>query len=179
MTADDLETSDSSVRLIEPNIERDAALGVEWLEGSEGRHTLQLMGVADKDNKPTTFEKEKQRVDGFIHGKDQLNWMIEYKGKVIGGIWVDLKATSYIPSPHVSIMLGDRNVRGKGVGQVALKAVIKYLRQLGVTELYARHLTHNTASEALLQKLEFKQFGTTYSDEDTLEWQNVRLAITV
>ena len=50
-----LHTINPSVLLIEPNLERDAPLGVEWINCPEGHNTLRLMGVADKDNKTTNF----------------------------------------------------------------------------------------------------------------------------
>ena len=61
-----LETANPNVRLVEPELERDAQLGIQWLHGDTGRKTLQLMGVSDKDNKATTLEQEKQRVIEFI-----------------------------------------------------------------------------------------------------------------
>jgi len=67
-----LETNSPDVQLVVPDIERDAALGVEWLEGELGRATLTSMGVADKDNKPTTLEYERERIRDFIERDDQL-----------------------------------------------------------------------------------------------------------
>ena len=61
-----LETDNPSVHLVEPELERDAQLGVQWLHGDIGRNTLQLMGVSDDDNIATTLEQEKQRVADFI-----------------------------------------------------------------------------------------------------------------
>jgi hypothetical protein len=86
MKAVPLVTSDPLLRLVEPDIERDAALGVKWLAGNNGRNTLRLMGVNDADNKPSSLEKEKARVNGFITKQDQLNWMMEYDGKIVGSI---------------------------------------------------------------------------------------------
>lgn len=39
-----LETNNPHLKLIEPDIERDAANGIKWLEGDMGRTTLRLMG---------------------------------------------------------------------------------------------------------------------------------------
>ncbi|HCZ28323.1 TPA: hypothetical protein DHU97_01110, partial [Candidatus Saccharibacteria bacterium] len=65
-TTENLQTDNPDVFLVEPNIERDAALGVQWLEGELGRATLTSMGVADQDNEPTTMEQERKRVKDFI-----------------------------------------------------------------------------------------------------------------
>jgi hypothetical protein len=96
-----LETDNPSVHLVEPKLARDSQLGVQWLHGDIGRNTLQLMGVSDEDNQPTTLQQEKQRVAEFIERPDQLNWMIEYQGQVVGSIWVDLESKARVPSPAI------------------------------------------------------------------------------
>lgn len=168
-----METNNPDVRLVEPNIERDAPLGVKWLEGDLGRSTLMLMGVADKDNKPSNLEAEKERVKDFIEKDNQLNWMIEYKGQVVGSVWADLEPTEYLLSPSVHIMIGDPNMRGKGVGITSIEAVVEYLENQGNEKIYSRHLLINTASKAMLHKLDFKDLEKPYTDKDGLEWQNV------
>lgn len=168
-----LETNNPNVHLVEPELERDAQLGVQWLHGDIGRNTLQLMGVSDEENKPTTLEQEKQRVAEFIEKPDQLNWMIEYEGKVVGSIWVDLEQKDSVPSPAIHIMIGDPSVRGKGIGFSATSKVVEYLEELGNKSIYSRHLTKNTGARSLLDTLGFKNAGEPYSDDDGLEWQNV------
>lgn len=44
------------------------------------------MGVPDKDNKATDISYERERVKDFIERDDQLNWMIDYQGKVVGSL---------------------------------------------------------------------------------------------
>jgi len=168
-----LETSRSDVRLIEPDIERDALLGVLWLEGESGRSTLALMGVADKDNKPTTLQQEKCRVRGFIENDNQLNWMISYENEVVGSIWVDLESTKHLQSPSLHIMIGSPEARGKGVGMAAVTAVVKHLQAQGYPQVYSRYLTSNKGSRGLLSKLGFREFDSPYEDEDNLVFQNV------
>lgn len=169
-----LETTNPSVHLVEPELERDAQLGVQWLHGDIGRNTLQLMGVSDQDNKPTTLEKEKQRVTEFIEKPDQLNWMIEYDRQVVGSIWVDLEPKDSVPSPAIHIMIGDPSVRGKGVGFSAVSKVAEYLKEQGNESIYSRHLTKNNGARTLLGTLGFKNMGEPYTDEYDLEWQNVK-----
>ena len=168
-----LETDNPGVHIVEPELERDAQLGVQWLHGDIGRNTLQLMGVSDDDNNATTLEQEKQRVADFIEKPDQLNWMIEYQGQVVGSIWVDLKPKDHVPSPAMHIMIGDPSVRGKGVGFSATSKIVEYLEEQGNKSIYSRHLTKNTSAKSLLDALSFKDMGEPYSDTDGLEWQNV------
>ena len=172
-----LETNNPSVHLIEPELERDAQLSVQWLHGDIGRNTLQLMGVSEEDNKPTTLEQEKQRVTEFIENPDHLNWMIEYNGKVVGSIWVDLEPKDSVPSPAIHIMIGDLSVRGKGVGFSATSKVAGYLEEQGNKSIYSRHLTKNNGARSLLETLGFKDMDEPYIDQDGLEWQNVQKQI--
>ena len=169
-----METDNPAVRLLKPDIERDAPLGVEWLRGDIGRNTLQLMGVSPEQNEPTILEQETQRVAGFIERQDQLNWMIEHDGRVVGTIWVDLEPTESVPAPAIHIMIGDSNVRGKGVGTSATARVVEYLEKQGNENIYSRYLTKNHIAKSLLGRLGFELYNEPYSDKDGLEWQNVK-----
>lgn len=172
-TTENKPTSNPDVVLVQPDVERDAALGVQWLEGELGRATLTSMGVADKDNKPTTLEHERERVRDFIEKQDQLNWMIEYQGKVVGSVWADLRQVGNVPPPAMHIMIGDPNVRGKGIGYAATSKVTEHLKDQGFKSIYSRHLTKNGGASGLLQSLGFTELGEPYTDDDGLEWQNV------
>lgn len=173
MKAPQLETTNPAVELVAPEIERDAALGIQWLQGEVGHSTLALMGVADKDNKPPTIEAERERVQGFIEGKDQLNWMIQYEGKVVGSVWADLTAKEGLPAPSVHVMIGDPAMRGKGLGFTTVSRVLNYLGSQGHKTIYSRHLTKNSGAKALLDSLGFRELNNPHVDSDGLEWQDV------
>lgn len=177
MKAPELITNNSNIRLVEPHIERDAALGVQWLEGEIGRSTLSLMGVAEKDNQPSSLDKERERVKGFIENDNQLNWMIQLDEKVVGTIWVDLKPTKEVLAPAVHIMIGDPESRGRGIGAASMSAVIGYLEQQGEEKIYSRVLAKNTVASKLLSDNGFQPLGDTYTDSDDLQWQNVVLNV--
>jgi RimJ/RimL family protein N-acetyltransferase len=173
-----LNTQNIDINLVPPNIERDAPLGVDWLSGNTGRDTLKLMGVTDEYNKPSTLEEEKDRVKGFIDNTNQLNWMIQFKGNIVGSVWVDLKDSEYLPSPSVHIMIGDQSSRGNGVGTSSCKAVIEYLKnEKDYKKIYSRYLLLNSGSERLLTNLGFEKLGNIYADSDGLEWQNALLQL--
>jgi len=166
--------TDSAVKLIQPKIVRDAPLGVYWMADPHGRNTLRMMGVPDVNNSATTLAEETIRMRGFLEGNNQYNWMIEMDGRVIGTIWTDLMPTHGQQAPALSIMLGDPTVRGGGIGYLASLTVIEYLRSIGHTRVYSRHLIENRASAKLLQKLHFINDQEPYvDDEDGLNWQNV------
>jgi RimJ/RimL family protein N-acetyltransferase len=175
MKAPQLQTINTNILLVEPDIERDAQLGQQWLEGELGRNTLKLMGVADKHNQATTLGQEKERVRDFIKNADQLNWMIQLDHKVVGSIWVDLKSKDKVPAPGLHIMIGDPIARSKGVGSASAMAVIDYLKQQAETAVYSRTLVNNTAAKKFLKSIGFVPEGEPYTDEDGLEWQNAAL----
>lgn len=161
------------VKLVEPNVERDAPLSLSWLQGEAGKRTLQLMGVPEDDIKEPTLEQEQNRLHGFLTNKNQLNWMIEYDGAIVGSVWVDLKINHDVPAPSVHIMLGDPRVRGKGVGIAAISAVLRYLESQGNETVYSRHLVTNDQAQKLLNDLGFKTVGTPYTDQYDHTWQSV------
>lgn len=169
-----LETDNPDIQLVVPDIERDATLSVKWLQGELGRATLTSMGVADKDNKPTTLDRERERIREFIKRDDQLNWMIEHQGKVVGSIWVDLVQAENLPAPAIHIMIGNPEMRGKGVGYAATSKVIEHLlHERKAKNIYSRHLTKNNVASNLLGSLGFEKLGEPYTDENDLEFQNM------
>ncbi len=158
-----------------PNIESDPAVSVKWLDGETGRQTLRLMGNTEANNQPSTLKAERQRVREFITSSDQRTWSLRYQGKTVGAIWVDLKPTKYLKAPAIHIMIGDPNVRGQGIGQATIQAVIELLEQEGeYRQLHSRHLTENAGSARLLAKVGFTNDGDEYQDVDGLAFQNVR-----
>jgi GNAT superfamily N-acetyltransferase len=171
----ELSTSMSELVLVRPNVERDAALGVKWLEGEEGRTTLLLMGNTDRENKPSTIAEEEQRVRGFITSEIQETWMILHDGAVVGAIWLDLEGTEYLAAPSIHIMIGHPDIRGKGFGFAAMEALIKNFEKRDHKEyLYSRHLLANEAVTKLFLKVGFIDHEGSYQDSDGLSWQNVR-----
>lgn len=175
MKAPQIETENVAVKLIEPDIERDAKLGVQWLNGELGRVTMQSMGNSDESLEtilPTTLELEVERVKNFINGENQLNWMIEHQGKVVGSVWVDLDDSDHLPSPSVHIMIGDPAMRGKGIGTSAMGAVLSHLEEQGYETVYSRHLTTNEGADKLLKIFGFTDVGNPYTSE-SLEFQNL------
>lgn len=66
-----LDTPESSIRLVRPVVERDASLSFQWLAGEHGRATLLLMGVPAGLIEPPTLVRENARISNFIHRDDQ------------------------------------------------------------------------------------------------------------
>jgi RimJ/RimL family protein N-acetyltransferase len=171
----ELKTKVPDLELLTPDVERDAPVAVKWLEGDVGRTTLKLMGNTDAENKPSSIEEERARVQGFLDSKNTLNWTISFRGKPVGAVWVDLEPTEYLEAPAVHIMIGDPDTRGHGVGQNSLQTVTDYLRQTGYHDVYSRHLIANEAAAHSLARIGFENHGKNYSDENGLNWQNMHM----
>ncbi len=101
--------------------------------------------------------------------------MIRFDDKIVGSIWVDLRAIEEVSAPAVHIMVGDSSARGQGVGSASISAVIDYLRKQGDEAIYSRSLIKNTVAAKLLEENGFWPLGDTYTDSDGLEWQNAKL----
>jgi RimJ/RimL family protein N-acetyltransferase len=175
MFVGELATGDSSVRLVEPDVGRDASLGLQWLAGEAGRETLRLMGVTDANNHPSTLEQERQRIQDFIDKSDQLNWMIAKDEQVIGPIWVELRPIEYLNAPSMHIMIGEPSARGQGTGGQAFRAVANYLEcERHESVIYTRHLLDNIGSAKLAAASGFQEDGALYEDANGLRWQNMK-----
>src|SRR6266498_2431670 len=154
----------SNFRLVKPDFSRDALLSVKWLKEDSGRDTLRLMGVPDKDIVEPTLEGERERIQSFLDREDQLNWMIEVDGHVVGAIWVDLERQGSVKAPAIHIMIGDPSARGQGVGSQAMQLAINYLFQQGYSTVYTRHRVGNTPVEKMSARLGFVPDGDPYMD---------------
>lgn len=171
-----LETQILGLELVQPDVERDAPISVQWLDGDIGRNTLRLMGNTDKRNQPSTLEEEKKRVQDFIESKSQLTWMIKFQEKIVGTVWINLESSDYLPGPSIHIMIGDPSSRGHGVGLNTIKTVVEHLKSGGNYEiLYSRHLVTNEVADNLLRDVGFENLGEEYKDSDGLGWQNEQL----
>jgi RimJ/RimL family protein N-acetyltransferase len=99
-----------------------------------------------------------------------------YRDVPVGAIWVALLPTEYLLAPSLHIMIGDAQMRGKGLGSAACVAVVNVLSE-EYREVYTRYLLSNEGSEKLMRSLGFKSFGSAYRDKDGLSWQNLSLKI--
>jgi RimJ/RimL family protein N-acetyltransferase len=173
MFAGPLGTSDPSTRLVQPVVDRDAPLSLQWLNGPHGRPTLLMMGVPADRIEAATLEQEASRIAGFIARDDQYNWMIEADGTVVGSIWVDLRPSPVLGAPAVSYMIGAPEARRRGTARRSLLAVTQFLVREGADQVFARALVINDASARLLTGAGFVQLAAPYVDpEDGLRWQN-------
>ncbi|MEP7204856.1 MAG: GNAT family N-acetyltransferase [Candidatus Saccharibacteria bacterium] len=177
----DIMTKIAGLSLVAPDTERDAPFALDWFTSDFGTETLLSMGNPEAKIKPSTIESEKAIIDQFVKlekAKKQLTWMIRYRNKTIGAGWIELVDSEAVRSPSIHIMIGDKNLRGRGIGKSITKALIEYAdHSLGAPPIYSRHLVSNKPAEALLKSLGFTNDGDSYIDGDRLEWQNLHLMV--
>lgn len=168
-----------NIKLVKPNIERDAPFALGWFKSDYGKQTLLLMGNAENEIKPATLNSEKKTLQKFIElekSNEQLTWMIQADNKTIGSVWIELKDTEFVKSPAVHMMIGDPEYRGKGIGKAIMFEMIKYAKEkLKSSVIYSRHLVSNKPVTALLDSFSFIDDGKSYIDSNNLEWQNIKL----
>jgi RimJ/RimL family protein N-acetyltransferase len=164
------------IKLVKPDVERDVPLGMRWMAGEMGKQTMRLMGAVIDDDFGPNEQDEIERYNEFLSKQDELNWMIEYKGKIIGTVWADLVYKYEVKPPSVHIMIGDVSARGKGVGTMAEAAVMNYLFEQGHKTIHSRALVKNArVMHIAIDKLGYKKDGDEYTDEEGLAWQNLIL----
>jgi len=69
-----------------------------------------------------------------------------------------------LPGPDIGFAFVPE-ARGQGYALEAARAVVEHARALGIARLLAIVSPHNTASSRLLEKLGFRQQGTTQADK--------------
>lgn len=176
-----LPTVHQSLELVPPDPERDTPFAMQWFTGNAGKQTLLLMGNPEHTITPTSYEKEYGILSSFVEmerSDEQLTWMMCMDDKTIGAIWVELKDSEYLAAPAISVMIGNPEYRGRGLGKIAMNSVIDFLKQnRDFSVLYARRLVNNTGSAALLDSLGFVPEGEVYTDTDNLTFQNFQLSL--
>lgn len=165
------------VRLVDINVERDAPMGVKWLNGIHGVETFRLMGNVIADDWQTNIDEQREVLAGIINDSKGLSFMVEADGKIVGIVETHPDSTPELPGPSIHIMLGDHNARGRGIGYASQLQQIDKLKQLGYKKLYSRAQTINVGSNNLLTKLGFEKYGEIYVTAEGLKYQNYILFI--
>lgn len=164
----------NDIELIEIDTKRDAPLTMSWINAPGGLEMLRLMGMIVPDNFKTSLEQETKTLQTIIDDQNEIAWMIELDGQVVGILEVHTVPFEGLPEPNISIIIGDASIRGRGVGTDSMNIAIQKVSSLGYRQIYARVLTHNKASLRMLNKLGFENLNKPYTDKDDLNWQNIK-----
>ncbi len=176
-----MKSNRDDVQLIVPDVERDAVFALGWFDRPEGKQTLLSMGNAEHEISAPTIDGEKETIRQFIQLESddkQITRMISVDNKTIGAVWVELYHNHSVQPPSVHIIIGNPEYRGKGIGASVMKSAIDYANKvLGYQTIYSRHLVSNQAIVAVNNTLGFENDGVSYTDENGLTWQNVKLEL--
>lgn len=174
-----MQTNDSSILLLPPDINRDVPFALSWFQGPEGRATLLSMGNAEHEIEPSTLESETAILREFIdleHEGKQITRMIIVNQKTIGVVWIELLENHDVQPPSIHIMIGNPDYRGKGIGKSVMHAAINYVRNaLNLNTIYSRHLANNEAVATLNKSLGFEKDDLPYTDNNGLVWQSIKI----
>jgi len=165
---------------MKPVPDRDSVFALSWFDSENGRDTLLKMGNTPNEISAPTLEGERATIEEFlnleIEGK-QKTWMLRYGEVTIGAAWIDLVENHGVKAPSAHLMIGDPLYRGRGIGKVVMSTMMTYLQETGHSTVYSRHLASNKAVIGLNNSLGFVLDGQAYTDENGLEWQNVKISL--
>lgn len=167
-----------NAELLQPNIERDASFALSWFTRPEGKDTLLRMGNAEHEIPEPNLEAETDRIKEFIQleaENKQITRMISVDGVTIGAVWLELIETRGVKPPSLHIMIGNPDYRGMGIGKKVMLEAIEMAKNMGYKVIYTRHLTYNTEIKKLNDSLGFVDDGESYTDDNGLIWQHIKL----
>ncbi len=178
----DIKSSLDNLMFVKPNPIEHASVTLSWFESAHGHETLLLMGNAEHEIDTPSLHSETEILKNLIlleEKNEQITWMINFEGNLIGVIWIELLENHTVKSPSVHLMIGDKQYRGKGIGKASMQSLIVYIKDNNVSTgyIYSRHLKSNAAVAKMNQGLGFEDDGESYIDDNGLEWQNTRLSI--
>lgn len=176
-----LHTSSAHLTMIDPIPLLHAPVTLSWFESEYGKETLLLMGNAEHEIITPTLDSEMKILEEFIDlrkANKQLTWMLQFKQEIVGVAWIELTENHDVRPPSIHLMIGNKDYRGKGIGKTTMLALIQYIKDnIKTPEIYSRHLKSNTVVANMNQRLGFTNEGASYTDDNGLEWQNVKLAV--
>ena len=110
--------------------------------------------------KPSSFKEFKIDVIKKINTKNSIFFaIIDKKKKHVGNIFVHNINVSK-NSAFIGILIGEKSYRGKGIGEEAIKKVIKYLyKYYNIYNLYLGVDRRNLAAIKLYKKIGFTEFS--------------------
>ncbi|HLQ15048.1 MAG TPA: GNAT family protein [Candidatus Eisenbacteria bacterium] len=156
------------VRLRPPRPE-DAAVMLTWFEDME---VTQFLFIRN----PPSIEMENEWLDRMARSPDEVVWVIEYKGQVVGTTaihqidWKNGFGTT-------GTVIGDKSVWGKGLGRELMQLRTRYaFTHLPLRKLKSGYLEGNVASARAQKAAGNREVGRWHLDRFVDgEWRDVVL----
>lgn len=126
------------------------AQALAWYQDEE------LVWLVDGVRAPYTMEKL-ERMYAFLNGKGELYW-IEY---LQDGEWRAIGDVAWWPE-DLPMVIGEKDLRGKGIGRRVLDALAGRAKALGLEKLRVQEIYHyNAASRRCYEAAGFRVCGET------------------
>ena len=136
----------------------------------KSREFVRMCGGDTRNMKPLTREQ----MEGWHKRvcEREYDWIIEYKGRCIGGLKLTLDESC--DSANYAVGIFDEAMLGKGIGTEATKLILDYaFNKLRLREIRLRVLEYNKRAISCYKKAGFKVSEILY-DNDKIEdkWEN-------
>lgn len=166
-----------NIKLLAPDVDRDAPFAYSWFVRSEGRQTLLSMGNAENEIGESSLKQQREIILEFValeKENRQVTRAIVINNVTIGFVWIELFENHGVKLPSVHIMIGNPEYRGRGIGRAAMQWAINYVyKTLNCKTVYSRHLVNNIPIAKLSESFGFKKDGEPYKEDNGLVWQNI------
>jgi len=177
----EIQSSLEKLTFVKPSPAIHAPITLGWFESDDGHETLLLMGNAEHEIEPPSLQTELQILEDFVlleKKNEQLTWMLDFDGDIVGVGWIELTENHGVKPPSVHLMIGNKKYRGQGIGRATMQALILYIRNnIDTKFVYSRHLKSNSVVANMNRGLGFKNEGGSYLGDNGLEWQNIKLVV--
>lgn len=144
-----------------PHGREDIDWRMKWLNDDEVRKYL-----GDASSKQTSREEQEKWMDAYLGNPQKKFFTIKYENKPVGLLgFNDISKES--GSAELFIMLGESEVRGKGLGRKSMEWMIEYgFKDLGLNKLELGVLRKNIPAVRLYEKLGFKKAADKSDDNE-------------
>jgi RimJ/RimL family protein N-acetyltransferase len=145
------------LRLITPDIKY-AKDSLEWVRDKD---VVQYMG---SDFSNVSLEGEEKRLRDIVNDNNAYHWIVECDGKAIGNININeinqISEEFGIRSGTLNYLIGNKVLWGQGIATAIARQVLDWAFSKGQFEIIkSRVLVQNKASQAVLKKLGFSEYG--------------------
>lgn len=93
----------------------------------------ELLKLTSGVSKLISDEEVNKYFQAMLNGKNDYNFIILADGKIIGHISLTKRQNGW---RETQIVIGDKKYWGKGIGQKAIKLLIRKARKVGISKIY-------------------------------------------
>lgn len=114
-----------------------------------------------EDKSGLDIEKAYEKLEFFISNDNNLTFVAECEGNIVGFISVFIRKTILhtLPSALIEELVVDKNYRGKGIGKRLIEAVIKKCEELNIGEIEVSTEITNINAREFYKSMGFKEKG--------------------